>query len=66
MKRAVFLGLSVVCIVLGIITVLPFGHKESHYVPGYYPICSVAPVSTIVMFVIAGILYLIARRIKTS
>jgi len=65
MKRAIILGLSVICIILGIITILPFGRKECHFIPGYYPICPIAPVSTIIMFIIAGILYLAARRIKT-
>lgn len=55
MDKKYWLGV-IICIILGVSTLIPAPASESSFL-GYYAHCSFTPISTIIMFGLAGWLF---------
>lgn len=51
----VFMIITIVLTVSGLITLLPYGSASEKSMMGYKALCSFAPLSTLICFVLAGV-----------
>ncbi len=53
--------LAIIFIILALLTLLPWGVSKPNYL-GYYSICSFTPISTIILFLIALVFYIVGSK----
>ncbi|MCX6159840.1 MAG: hypothetical protein NTV87_00690 [Ignavibacteriae bacterium] len=63
-NRLIFLILSVVSFLSGIITLLPYKDIDDECMLGYKAICAFTPVSTIILLLTGVIFWVVQKRLK--
>jgi uncharacterized membrane protein YozB (DUF420 family) len=57
----IFLIITIVFVLAGILTLLPIGNPSEKNMLGYMSHCSFAPVSTLICFILAGVSCIIRK-----
>lgn len=57
----IFVGVAIVLLALAVLTILPWPGASTPCMLGYRALCSAAPISTFILIVIAGTVYIWAN-----